>query len=249
MKVYNPFSILSVLKAKKFKNYWFETATPSFLVNVIKEKNYNVPEIEHLQLDEHAFSTYDIERLDVESLLFQTGYITITGYEDYIYKLSYPNHEVKKSFLNYLYHYMTEIPGSNRNRKFLLLNKLLRDSQYDDFIHTVNTILASIPYVQISGKDESYYHTVFYLMLSASGAEVVTEILTSRGRIDIAVFFSDKTYIIELKCNQDAALAIQQIKEKGYADKYRGKAKQIILLGINFDSVKREITEWKVEQD
>jgi hypothetical protein len=218
-------------------------------VNVIKEKNYNVPDIENLQLDEHAFSTFDIERLAVESLLFQTGYITIMGYEDYIYQLSYPNHEVKKSFLNYLYHYVTEIPGSNSDRKFLLLNKLLRDSQYDDFIQTVNTILASIPYVLLSGKDESYYHTVFYLMLSASGAEVVTEVLTSRGRIDIAVFFHDKTLIIELKCNQDANRAIQQIKEKRYADKYRDTIKQIILLGINFDSTKREITGWKVEQD
>lgn len=140
---------------------------------------------------------------------------------------------------------MADTPG---DKKFLILNKFLRDSNYDDFILTVNTILASIPYVQISGKDESYYHTVFYLMLSASGVEVATEVLTSRGRIDIAVFFADKIYIIELKCNQDTDHAIQQIKDKGYAAKYHDKTKQIILLGINFDSVKREITDWKVEQ-
>jgi hypothetical protein len=112
----------------------------------------------------------------------------------------------------------------------------------------VNTILASIPYPQIAGKDESYYHTVFYLMLSASGVEVFTEVLTSRGRIDIAVLFDDKTYIIELKCNQAVDHAIQQIKNKGYAGKYMGRAKRVILMGINFDMEKREIAGWKVEE-
>lgn len=248
VKVYNPFSILSALFNKELRNYWFEISTPAFPVHIIKEKNYYVPDIEKLQLNELSFSTFYIESITIEALLFQTGYITITGYADYKYKLSYPNREVKKSFLNYLFNDFVEIPDSDIKSSFLLLHTYLKESNFKDFINTVNTILASIPYSQIAGKDEAYYHTVFYLILSASGVEVLTEVLTSRGRIDIAVFFDDKTFIIELKCNQDADLALQQIEEKGYAEKYRDKGKQIILMGINFDTVKRVITEWKVER-
>lgn len=248
VKVYNPFSILSLFKAKQFKNYWFETGTPSFLVNLIKEREYNVPDIEYLQLDEQTFSTFDIDHMKVEALLFQTGYITITGYEDYIYELSYPNQEVKKSFLNYILNFIVNTSDLDIKSNFLLLNKYLKDYCLEDFIETVNTILASIPYSQIAGKDESYYHTVFYLMLSASGVEVLTEVLTSRGRIDIAVLFADKTYVIELKCNQAADQALKQIKLKDYAGKYRDRAKRVILMGINFDTEKRVIAGWKVEE-
>jgi hypothetical protein len=102
-KVYNPFSILNALKSRSFKTFWFETATPSFLVNLIKERDYPIPNIENLEVQELAFSTYDLENLQLEALLFQTGYITIHEYDGILYRLGYPNQEVKTSFLSYLY--------------------------------------------------------------------------------------------------------------------------------------------------
>lgn len=102
-----------------------------------------------------------------------------------------------------------------------------------------------MPYTLSAQKDEAYFHTMFYLMMSASGADVGTEILTNRGRIDMAVEFRDKVFIIEFKCNQSAESAIAQILNKGYAEKFRHKGKKIILIGIGFNSEKRNIEDWK----
>jgi hypothetical protein len=239
---------LNVLKNSEFRNYWFETGTPSFLVHLIKENNYPIPEIENLQLEESTFTIYDLEKLRLEALLFQTGYITIENYDGLFYHLNYPNQEVKSSFLKYLYSELVEIRSSSLKDRYQLLAVQLQKNDLHGFIETVNAILSSIPYVQIAHQDESYYHTIFYLMLSASGVLVFTEIFTSRGRIDIAVEFPDKIYIIELKCNQNAAIAIEQVKEKKYADKYRPSGREIYLVGINFDTSVREITDWKMEK-
>jgi hypothetical protein len=247
--VYNPYSVLNALKQEELKNFWFETGTPTFLVDIIKEKNYPVVQIEDLQLTETSFTTYDIDRLSLEALLFQTGYITIHGFNGLLYSLGYPNQEVKVSFLNLLYNENVQSIDSTQRDQFVLLHKHLAQQKLDDFIFTVNAILSAIPYTQISGQDEAYYHTVFYLMLAASGALVFTEVLTSQGRMDMAVEFKDKVYIIELKCNQNAGKAIRQIREKNYADKYRVSGREINLIGINFSTKKRKISGWKWEKD
>jgi len=247
-RVYNPFSILNALKKKKYQNYWFETGTPSFLVNLIKEKNYPIPEIEKLILHERSFTTYDLENLKLEALLFQTGYITISNYDEIFYTLSYPNQEVKTSFADYIYSQLVEIQSPSLKDRYHLLAGYLQKQKIDEFIGVVNSILASIPYTHIANQDESYYHTIFYLMVSASGVLIHTEVLTSIGRIDIAVEFKEKVFIIELKCNQSAEKAITQIKEKRYFDKYSNSGKDILLIGINFDTSKRNITDWKFEK-
>ena len=247
INVFNPFSVINLLSNDKFKNYWFETATPSFLVNLIKEKQYPVPEIETLKLEEISFSAYDIDYLKLEPLLFQTGYITIRGIEENLYKLGYPNQEVKVAFLDYLYEHLVEVVNPEIKEKYVLLNKYLDQEETEQFIATVNIILSSIPYQHIYDQDEHYYHTAFYLMLSASGALVHTEVHTSIGRIDLEVHFRDKIYIIELKCNQAAEKAIEQIKEKKYFEKHLTGNRKIFLLGINFDTEARRISEWKLE--
>ncbi len=247
-KVYNPFSILNVLQDQQFKNYWFETGTPSFLVNLIKEKDYPIPSIEKLTLPEDSFTTYDLETLDLEPLLFQTGYITINDYDGIMYELGYPNQEVKASFLSYLYRQLSLVKDSQLKNRYKLLSLHLANRELDKFIDLVNNILAAIPYNLIANQAEQYYHSLFYLMLSASGVQVFTEILTSQGRIDMAVEFPDKVYIIELKCNQTAAKAIEQIKDHNYADRYLPSGRQIYLIGINFSTSERCITDWKWEQ-
>ena len=112
----------------------------------------------------------------------------------------------------------------------------------------MSAIFASIPYAIESKRDEAYFHTLFYLMVCASGINADSEVLTCDGRIDLLIKFSDKIYIIEFKCNQSAKAAIQQINDKNYALKYRQTGKKIILMGINFDSEKRNISEWKIDK-
>ncbi|MDM8523502.1 ATP-binding protein [Desulfococcaceae bacterium HSG8] len=243
IRVYNPFSILSALKQKDFRNYWFETGTPAFLVNLLKDNGWYLPEIETMRATEAVFSTYELEDLRPEALLFQTGYLTIRDVTERLYTFDYPNQEVKTSFLEILFHSWTR--GLRDSSQFVLLAGYLQREEYEQFIETMSAIFASIPYALETKRDEAYFHTVFYLMVCASGVNARSEIMTCKGRIDLAMEFPDKIYIIEFKCNQSAQAGIDQIREKGYADKYRQRGKKIILMGINFDSEERNISEWK----
>ena len=245
--VYNPFSVLNVLQREIFENFWFETATPAFLVNLIKERQYPVPVIEKLELGQQDFAIYDLDYLKLEPLLFQTGYVTIKSHEGELFHLGYPNQEVKTSFLNYLYDRFVDIPDSTLKTQYKKLHIYLRQEQFDLFIETANAILAAIPYPHIYAQDEHYYHTVLYLMLAASGVLVQTEVLTVRGQVDIEMHFPDKVYIVELKCNQSAEKAIAQIKARKYFEKHLQSGKKILLLGINFSTPERRIADWLVE--
>lgn len=244
IRVYNPFSVLRSLDEKSFKNYWFETGTPTFLVNLLNEKGWYLPKIEDMKAGEGVFSTYDLDNLKPEALLFQTGYVTIQDIQDRLYIFGYPNQEVKTSFLETLLHSYTE--GLRESSLFLLLAGYLGQEDYDAFFETVTAIFASIPYTLETKRDEAYFHTVFYLMICASGVNVRSEVLTSKGRIDLVMEFADKIFIIEFKCGQNADTAIAQIRNKGYDEKYRQSGKKIILMGINFDTEKRNVAEWKI---
>ncbi|MCP4353509.1 MAG: ATP-binding protein [Desulfobacterales bacterium] len=244
IRVYNPFSVLYALKQKDFRNYWFETETPTFLVNLLKETGWYLPEIETMRATEAVFSTYELEDLRPEALLFQTGYVTLSDMAERLYTFDYPNHEVKTSFLEILFHSWTK--GLRNGSQFVLLAGYLYRENCEQFIETVSAIFASIPYALETKRDEAYFHTVFYLMVCASGVNARSEIMTCKGRIDLVMEFPDKIYLIEFKCNQSAQAGIDQIREKGYADRYRQSGKKIILMGINFDTEKRNVSEWKI---
>lgn len=244
--VYNPFSIVRLFESGEFKNYWFETATPTFLINLIREKGYPVTALENLNLPEESFTVYDIEHLQLEPLLFQTGYLTIDRFEEDVFFMKYPNREVRISFLSYLLNDFVGPENTRVTAVYKLLHRHLKEMKMDDFIEGVRSVLASIPYSLITGKkDEAYYHTVFYLMLSASGLAARPEVLSSRGRMDMAVEFEEKVFIIELKCNQNSDMAIRQVLEKGYYEKYLQTGREIYLMGINFDTEKRTIEDWQ----
>lgn len=247
VSVYSPFSLLKFFKEGRFKNYWFETGTPTFLISLIKEKDYYLPNIENIEVEESIFSAYEIEDLNIESLLFQTGYLTIKDYdyETGIYILSYPNKEVRYSFLKILYKEITKATSEN---VYLKLGDALRKGEIDRCIEIIKSIFSSISYTLGSKLNEAQFHSLFYLMLNAGGAPADMELLTSRGRIDMVVEYKDRIYIIEFKCNQSSDKAIAQIEDKGYAEKYLSKGKEIYLLGINFDLDKRNIGDWKVKR-
>lgn len=245
-KVYNPFAILKAFAEMDFGNYWFETGTPSFLINILQEQHYPLPQIENLSVDESSFRSYEIEHLNPEAILFQTGYVTIKHYDDDLFTLAYPNREVKQAFLRHLYFAVSGNPQRKDSSQILKLSQFLRQEAFDAFFETIEAIFASIPYSLNTRQDEAYFHTMFYLMVSASGASSRNEVLTSRGRIDLEVEFPEKAFLIEFKCDQNAKAAIKQIQDKGYADKFKASSKKVILLGINFGTEQRNVKEWKV---
>lgn len=242
ISVYNPFSVLNAFQDLSFENYWFETGSPTLLINALKARRFDLSQIEQLELPVSRFSTYELETLDPNALLFQTGYVTIKGYEEGLYTLGYPNQEVKMAFLDFLLNDYTEANGATAG--IMRLMKYLRNEQLDDFFECLDSMFAAIPYVLSSQQDESYFHTAFYLMVAASGGAARNEVLTSRGRIDMLIEFPDKLFILEFKCNQSAKAALNQIERKGYATPFRQQGKKLICLGINFSTDTRSIAEW-----
>ncbi|MDM8543711.1 AAA family ATPase [Desulfococcaceae bacterium HSG9] len=253
--VYNPVSILNLLNTFTFANYWFETGSPAFLISLLKEKNYYLPNLENIEAVRDTFSAYDIENLNIEPVLFQTGYLTIKDVKEVssrhiaenIYVLSYPNEEVRISFLRHLFAAWSKV-DNGKSARMIYLPDHLDNGRYDAFFDIVKSLFASIPYTLITNRDEGYFHSLFYMMMCGSGIDAVNEVLTGKGRIDLLIELTDKVFIIEFKCNQNAGRAISQIKQKGYAEKYRGEGVKVILVGIDFSSEERNIREWKIEE-
>ncbi len=248
IRVYNPFSLFTALKYHSIENYWFETGTPTFLINLIKEQNINIPKYEKLEVSEALFSVYEISKLNVLPLMFQSGYLTIRDYESDIrlYHLGFPNREVKTSFTENLFYDYSAIRD---NSKFRLIERAIKKGDIDKAIEIMKSIYSEIPYT-LMRKDrlnESYFHTIFYLIIAASGVGITSEILTSKGRIDIVIETRDRYYITEFKCNQDSSIAIEQIRENKYYGPYENRGKEIILIGINFSTEVRNISDYKIE--
>ncbi len=247
IRVYNPFSVLRAFNEKSFDNYWFESGTPTFLINLLHQGGYDLPEIEKMQVGEQIFSVYELERLSIQALLFQTGYVTIKDVHGRLFTLGYPNQEVKTSFVESLLYSFAPPEKADGVSRFLLLAEYLQAEDLDSFFETVNAIFATIPYTLKGEPNEAWFHTLFYLMVAASGAYTQSEVLTSRGRIDMVVHFPYKIYILEFKCSRTAEAGLKQIHEKGYADRYKGLGKKLLLLGIGFDPKNRQINDWKLE--
>jgi hypothetical protein len=174
--------------------------------------------------------------------------VTIKHIQGRLYTFGYPNLEVKNAFLEMLLHAWLGRSREPADVRFLLLAQYLQEEDFASFFETVQAIFASIPYDIQTKRDEAYYHTLFYLMVAASGVWAKSSPLTCRGRIDMVVELPDKVYIMEFKCNQSADMALQQIREKGYTDPYRQSGKRIILMGINFSTEDRNLAGWQVAE-
>ncbi|MGE5342464.1 MAG: AAA family ATPase [Candidatus Omnitrophota bacterium] len=243
--VYNPFSILSFFRTYSFRNYWFATGSPTFLVRKLKNTDISIDQYECLNVDDSFFEKFDISDLDISVLLFQTGYLTIKAVEDDGYILSYPNREVRESFLRYLlegYSGKSAIDIKPITKK---IRQALNDKKIDDFIQYMKILLSSIPYnIQIENR-EAYYHSLFYIALRLSMMEVQCEIQSAMGRSDIIVMADRYIYVIEFKFGS-AASALDQIEAKKYYAPYLDNNKKIILLGIGLNASERNIGEWKM---
>ena len=248
--VYNPFSILSFFNANSFGNFWFSTGTPTFLIKLIKSQQVEIMEFENLLANHITFDCFDIDNMDVTSLLFQTGYMTIKKVtienHEKTYELTYPNHEVRSSFLTHLLGMYTQKKSAFQLRLLKNIGQAVETGDLDRLIKEIKSLFASIPYHIFIGEREAYYHSIIYLVLSLSGIDVRTEEPTNTGRIDAVLEVGNKIYILEFKMGSESE-ALAQIKEMKYYEKYLGKGKEIVLVGIGFDQEKRNIGNYLME--
>jgi hypothetical protein len=248
--VYNPYSILNLFNTNSFENFWFSTGTPTFLIKSIKSQQSELMEFENLPVKSHTFESYDLEDMDIAALLFQTGYLTVRQLtienEEKIYDLSYPNKEVRDSFLNHLLGEYTQKKLSSGTRLLERMKKAIAADDMDRFVKEIKSLFASIPYHIFIGDREAYYHSIIYLLLRLNGAAVKSEDPTNIGRIDAVVETGNRIYIMEFKMGSQQE-ALEQIKEKKYYEKYEGKGKEIVLMGIGFDPEKRNIGNYLLE--
>ena len=198
-------------------------------------------------LDEQAFSTYDIGHLEVEPLLFQTGYLTIKDYDEStgLYCLYYPNYEVENAFLkSLLYSYSALSPAATGGRLWQLI-KALQAQDLDTFFSVLSVFFAEIPY-DIQIRQEKYFQTIFYLIFKLIGLQIGAEVRANQGRIDAVIELEHSVYIFEFKLHGTAAEALQQINDRDYAARYRLEDKELVMVGVQFDIQQRKVIDWRI---
>jgi hypothetical protein len=250
-KVYNPFDILLFLKKRSFSNYWFESATPTFLLKLLEDRKYPVPQLNDLRVGESLLGSFDVDHIEVENLLFQTGYLTLDGQETLggmrRYTLRYPNQEVRQSLADYILSYFTTTPVVQQNNAFALY-EILESNDFDRLHELFYAFFASIPYdwyhKQQTAGYEAYYASIVYCYFAATGIDVRPQVHTNKGRLDLVVYFKDRIYLIEFKVLEQCGpgKALEQINAKGYAEQFAGQ--EVYLVGVEFSSKERNITQF-----
>ncbi len=237
--VYNPFSLLHFFRNNEFKNYWFESGTPTFLINLARQRD--LYDFEKISVDSSALSAYDIERVQIIPLMFQTGYLTIKNYEDGIYELDYPNLEVRQSYLNILsksYIQDDVLSGTSWANE---VKKVLNEGQVEKLEGLFNALFKSIPYELWQKQNEHYYHAIIHLTFRLLGIYVESQVHSSDGRLDALVQTKDYVYCFEFKLNGKADVALKQIKDKGYLTPYIHSGKTCIGIGLNFSKKMKKV--------
>lgn len=245
--MYNPFSLLNTFKKREFNEYWFETGTPSFLVKIMQRTSYDITHLTDEEVDSSLLSTVNTVFENPIPLLYQSGYLTITGYdpEFALYRLGFPNREVKTGFLNFIFQYY--VPGETTSGMTLIskMARALRGGKPEEMMKLLETLFARANY-QIQGNAEKDFQYAMYIIFELLGEYVQTEKQTSNGRIDILLQTKDYVYIMELKVDGSADEALKQIEEKGYDRPFSADPRRLFRIGVSFSSANRRIDEWKV---
>ena len=256
-KVYNPFDILLLFDKRTFGAYWFETGTPTFLVETLFERQVSSLELNAMIGSDELLSTFDVDDIATEALLFQTGYLTIKSAEDLggkrLYQLGYPNQEVLQSLNESLLRYLVQ-DATRQMANSVRLYRLLEANDFAGLETLFHAFFASIPYEWYTNNDiaryEGYYASVFYSYFAGLGLNIAVEDSSSHGRLDMAVLFNSHVYLFEFKVIEmaSAGAAMAQLQERHYADKYRALGQPIYLIGVEFSKDERNVTAFDVER-
>ena len=202
--------------------------------------------LETTPVNENEFARFDIEKLNLNAILFQTGYLTIASYDSQLesYQLCYPNYEVKSALLDDLIKAYSYFNASESTTNYLIqLITHIRSGNLDEFIETLKVFFANIPY-SIQLQQEKYYQSIFYTLFTLLGFKITAEVSTNKGRIDAVVEVNDTIYLFEFKLYASAKAALEQINTKEYYQKYLNQNKQLVLVGVGFDQEERNIEQY-----
>ncbi|WP_295455394.1 ATP-binding protein [uncultured Thiodictyon sp.] len=255
--VYNPFDLLLLFQKRQFRAWWFESATPTFLIDVLTQRQVWLPALGQLETDSALLSAFDVERMTTEALLFQTGYLTIDLEEQisgaWFYRLRYPNREVCQSLNTALLEAWTPASATDGGQRRSLY-RLLEANDFAGLAQHFTAFFAGIPTDWYRNNPiaqyEGYYASVFYACFASLGLDLTPEASSNAGRLDLALRFNGQVYLFEFKVVELApeGRALQQIKDRGYADPYRASGCPIHLIGVEFSRERRTVVGFEVER-
>lgn len=246
--VYNPYSLFNTLASNEFDDYWFSTGTPTFLIELLQEKHLDMLELDDITATADRFDTPTEKIIDPVPVLYQSGYLTIKAYNHRgkIFKLGFPNTEVKTGFSNSLFRYYAPDSLGEKDALYAAYYKcLVEHDDMEAFIPHLQTFYKKFPYTLVN-NNERHYQAVFYTCLLMLGADVRAEVPTADGRIDMLLFTKKSIYVFELKYGQSADVAMLQINLKDYAAAFAEDGRKVYKVGINFSANRRSIESWKV---
>ena len=246
--IYNPFSLLNTFYKMKFGSYWFETGTPTYLVELLKKSNYDLQRITHEETDADVLNSIDSTSRNPIPVIYQSGYLTIKGFDNRfgIYKLGFPNREVEEGFVKYLLPFYTNIDLIESPFQIRQFVDEVEQGDYNAFFRRLQSFFADTPYELIRNL-ELHYQNVLFIVFKLIGFYVKAEYHTSRGRIDLVLQTERFIYVMEFKLDGTAEEALQQINDKHYAQAFATDKRQIFKIGINFSNETRNIEKWIVE--
>ena len=243
--MYNPFSLLNTLSYQAFSDYWFETGTPSFLVYQLKKTCYPLENMTTEELTTDTLNSIDVMNANPLPLLYQSGYLTIKSYDKEFktYQLGFPNREVESGFVRYLVPYYN--PGGKESTIIGNIITAIRNGDAEGFMRQVEAFFAGGDY-QIQGEKEIYFQNSLYVLFRLMSLYVQVERHTTDGRMDVVIQTRDYVYIMELKIDESADAALQQIADKDYASAFIHDQKAVIKIGVSFSRQTARLKEWKI---
>ena len=247
--IYNPFSLLNTFKYREFGSYWFETGTPTYLVELLKKHHYDLERMAHEETSAAVLNSIDSTSDNPIPVIYQSGYLTIKGYEERfgIYSLGFPNREVEEGFVKFLLPFYA---NTNAVESEFEIQKFVREVEagdYDSFFRRLRSFFADTPYELIRDL-ELHYQNVLFIVFKLVGFYVKAEYHTSEGRIDLVLQTDKFVYVIEFKLDGTAEDALRQINEKHYALPFEaGGNRRLFKIGVNFNAKMRNIEKWIVE--
>ncbi len=246
-RVYNPWAILNAVNAKDLANYWSGSGNPEFL---LKKLHANLKyDLERVLVTRTLLESHSLENIDYRNLLFQTGYLTIESVDirAQTFMLTYPNKEVKDALLQLMFsEFAYKLPGDGLPTA-LELAQALQEKDAEQAILIINSLFSGIPTQIFLAQYEAYYHSIIHVLFSLMGLHIRCEVSSAKGRADAVVHTADRIYVFEFKVDGTAEEAIAQIKNKGYAQPYLHAGKEVVLMGIALDKVKKGVSDWLEE--
>jgi hypothetical protein len=246
-KVYNPVSCNLFFYEQRFKNFWFATGTPTFLVNLLKQDG--IFDLHFPSINPTGFESFELDRLKPVAILFQTGYLTIQEKEeDGLVQLDYPNKEVRDSMLEILIEAFIGVDVEFSTALIFRIRNAFKVNDIELVIRILQGVFKGLPYFLHEKYPEKFFHAAIHLLFTYLGIRIHSEVSISDGRIDSLVETDSHVYILEYKLDETAQVALEQIKQKKYYQAYWTKGKEVIGVGVNFSSATRNIETWIEEK-